>query len=439
MGAGAYLVVLAFFCLAPSVDCRASDAAGGASPPPELKILCGSVGKEFSMCQQGVARCVKKLGTPVEVVPAVNGSNERLALYGQFFAAKSPDVDVFQVDVTWPPMLAPHLIDLKPHLPKGDDKDFHPVSMENNVVDGKLLALPWFADTAVLFYRKDLLEKYKKSVPTTWSELFATAREIQDAERKAGQASMWGYVFQGKAYEGLTVNALEWVTSSGADFYDKQGVPALYNPQVVATVKLIAGNVGETIPAGVLNYAEEDARGVFQSGNAVFMRNWLYAQKLAEAEDSPIKGKVGIALLPKGDGPSGRHVGALGGWQLGVSKYSKNPKEAAALAVCLTSEAEQRHRALEGGYTPTRLRLRGEEAVDKALGHLEFFADGANQSLRSRPSRVTGRKYNQFSTAVWTTFHDILKDGKKAASTADKKLEQLSKRIKMFVTSSGSS
>ena len=78
----------------------------------------------------------------------------------------------------------------------------------------------------------------------------------------------------------------------------------------------------------MLNYTEEEARGVFQSGNAVFMRNWPYAWALGQAPDSPVKDKIGVAALPKG-GADGKHTGALGGWQLAVSKYSKNPDAAA--------------------------------------------------------------------------------------------------------------
>ena len=59
------------------------------------------------------------------------------------------------------------------------------------------------------------------------------------------------------------------------------------------------------------------------SGNAAFMRNWPYAWALAQGADSTIKGKVGIAPLPKG-GADGRNAGTLGGQLLAVSKYSKN-------------------------------------------------------------------------------------------------------------------
>ncbi len=68
-------------------------------------------------------------------------------------------------------------------------------------------------------------------------------------------------------------------------------------------------------PPGTLNYGEEEARGVFQSGNAVFMRNWPYAWALSQAGDSPVRGKVAVAPLPRG-GSNGTRASTLGGWQL---------------------------------------------------------------------------------------------------------------------------
>ena len=97
----------------------------------------------------------------------------------------------------------------------------------------------------------------------------------------------------------------------------------------------------------MLNYGEEEARGVFQSGNAVFMRNWPYAWALGNGADSPVKGKIGVVALPKG-GADGKNTGTLGGWQLAVSKYSKNPELAADLVMYLTSKDEQKRRAVEG-------------------------------------------------------------------------------------------
>jgi trehalose/maltose transport system substrate-binding protein len=96
---------------------------------------------------------------------------------------------------------------------------------------------------------------------------------------------MWGFVFQGRAYEGLTCNALEWVDShGGGTIVGADGEISINNPRG----RRGAGPgrqtwVGDIAPDGVLNYAEEEARGVFQSGNAVFMRNWPYAWSLAQS------------------------------------------------------------------------------------------------------------------------------------------------------------
>ncbi|MRT18674.1 ABC transporter substrate-binding protein, partial [Vitellibacter sp. q18] len=95
------------------------------------------------------------------------------------------------------------------------------------------------------------------------------------------------------AYEGLTCNATEWVASfNGGTVVDEKGKITINNPQAAKALSTAAGWIGTISPQGVTNYAEEESRGVFQSGNAVFMRNWPYAWSLAQAEDSAIKGKV---------------------------------------------------------------------------------------------------------------------------------------------------
>src|SRR5690606_18541593 len=135
-------------------------------------------------------------GHKVKVISTPNDATERLALYQQMLGAQGTDIDVFQIDVIWPGILANHLIDLKPHA-KGVEHEHFPAIVENNTVGGKLVAMPWFTDAGLLYYRKDLLDKHGEQVPETWEQLTDTAKKIQAAERKAGQKSMWGYVWQG--------------------------------------------------------------------------------------------------------------------------------------------------------------------------------------------------------------------------------------------------
>ncbi|WP_239031817.1 ABC transporter substrate-binding protein [Paroceanicella profunda] len=353
-------------------------------------------------------------GNTVKVVSTPNSSSERLALYQQILAAGAGDIDVLQVDVVWPGILGTHFIDLKPYTQGAQDDHFQAI-VENNTVDGELKAMPWFTDAGVLFYRKDLLEKYDRAVPTTWEEMAETARIVQKGEREAGDDDLWGYVFQARAYEGLTCNALEWIDSYGGEIVDAKGDVVVDSPEVIDAVTEAASWMKDMVPPGVLNYTEEESRGVFQSGNAVFMRNWPYAWALAQSDDSPIKGKVGVVALPKG-GAEGKHTGVLGGWNLAVSKYSAHPEIAADLVMFLTSPEEQKRRAIEGSYNPTITDLYQDEEV---LAAVPFFGDlyDTFENAVARPSGVTGEKYNRVSAAFWGKVHAAL-EGNEDPETA---------------------
>ena len=392
-----------------------------------ITISCGSVGQDFEFCKKTTEDWAKKTGNTVKLFTPPQSTTDILALFRQMFAAKSSDLDVINVDVVWPGMIKDHLLDLKPYS-KGVEKEHFPSIVANNTADGRLIAMPWFTDAGLLYYRKDLLEKHGEKAPTTWEELAATAKKIQDAERKAGNADMQGFVFQAKAYEGLTCGAVEWLWSyGGGNIVDDKGNITVNNPKAAKALNTAASWIGTIAPTGVLNYGEEDARGVFQSGNAVFMRNWPYAWSLGNGKDSKIAGKIGVSALPKG-GADGKNAATLGGWQLAVSKYSKHPKEAADLVMYMTSKEIQKERAIKGSYNPTIPALYQDKDV---LAAAPFFGDLYNvfTSAVPRPATATGLKYNEVSAAFWNATHDVL-SGKEKAETSLGKLEGKLKQIK---------
>lgn len=397
----------------------------GGADTVELAISCGAVGQEFKLCRQGVERWSTATGHLVSVVSTPNSTTERLALYQQLLAAGAADIDVLQIDVIWPGILAPHLLDLGPHTDGAEDAHF-PAIVQNNTVTGRLVALPWFTDAGVLYFRRDLLEKYGDEVPATWAELTQTARRIQAAERAAGQDRLWGFVWQGRAYEGLTCDALEWVASyGGGTIVDGEGRVTIDNPAAAAALTRAASWVGTISPPGVLNYGEEEARGVFQSGNAVFMRNWPYAWALAQNDDSPIKGLVGVATLPAG--PGGQSAATLGGWQLAVSKYSEHPELAADLVMFLTGAEEQKRRAIAGAYNPTIAALYEDPDV---LAANPFFGTLYDTFVTAtpRPSSITGERYNQVSKEFWSATFAVLA-GKRSAEDSLAALDQRLERL----------
>ncbi len=402
-------------------------AASPAGPQKTISIACGSVGIEFDLCKTGAEAWASKTGNQVRVVSTPKESNEILALYQQLLASQSGDIDVLRIDIVWPGILAQHLADLGQLVSKDVLAQHFPAIIQADTVGGHVVALPWFTDAGLLYYRKDLLEKYGRKAPTTWQELTDTAKLIQDGERKAGNAKMWGLVFQGRAYEGLTCNALEWVDSfGGGAIVDAQGKVTINNPKAVEALTMASSWVKTIAPDGVLNYAEEEARGGFQSGSAVFMRNWPYAWALSQAADSPIKGKVGVAPLPKG-GPEGKHSGALGGWELAVNKYSKDTKAAADLAVYLTSPAEQKRAALTASLNPTIPALYKDPDILKASPFMGELLETFTSAV-ARPSRVAGSRYNQLSSEFWNAVHETL-EGRSKPDASVAKLERTLKRL----------
>jgi len=384
----------------------------------QLSIACGALGVELELCTQAVRAWERESGHQVKIITTPNSSTDRLALYLQLLASGADEIDVLQIDVVWAGVLASHLVDLKPFMGE-TPRDHFPTLIENNTIAGRLVAMPWWADVGVLYYRTDLLQKYGFSPPRTWQQMATAAKTIQEAERSSGNPRLWGFVFQGKAYEGLTCNALEWIGSfGGGGIVDRTGRITVDNERAVQALALAGSWIGDISPRGVLNYDEEAARGVFQTGNAVFMRNWPYAFSLAQGEDSPVRGKVGVVPLPKG-GPQGKFVGTLGGWHLAVSRYSRHPKEAASLVAFLTSAAQQKSRAITASYNPTIPALYDDPEILEANA---FFKDLLEplRNAAARPSRIAGPHYNRLSNDVWRAAHDIL-----AGAPAARRVEAL--------------
>ncbi len=390
-----------------------------------LSISCGAVGQELEVCRAGARIWERRTGHTVRLVSTPNSSSERLALYQQLLAARTRDVDVLQIDVVWPGVLAPHLLDLAPHAAGRMEAHF-PALVTNNTVNGRLAAMPWFSDAPVLYYRKDLLDKYRLPPPRTWRQLTETAQRVQDAERAAGNDRLWGFVWQGRAYEGLTCNALEWIAShGGGSIVEADGRISIDNPNAAQALTLAASWVGTISPAGVLNYTEEEARGVFQSGYAVFMRNWPYAWPLVNSEDSPVRGRVSVAPMPAGE--KGFSAATLGGWQLAVSRYSAHPEIAVDLVMHLTGLAEQERRAIAAAINPTIPSLYKVPAVQSAIPFHAALAESFQRSV-PRPSAVTGHRYNRVSTAFQYAVHAVL-SGQSDASTALRSLKRSLMRL----------
>jgi trehalose/maltose transport system substrate-binding protein len=357
----------------------------------------------------------------VNILAGPQSATDLLGLYLQFFEAKSTEVDVLSIDVIWPGDLANNLLDLYQFDGVKEAVASHfPAIVENNTVDGKLVGIPWFTDAGLLYYRKDLLEKYGFSAPpATWTELEEMAKTIQEGER-ADNPDFWGFVWQGQAYEGLTCDALEWIKSNGGgSIVEPDGTISINNEAAAAALERAKAWIGEISPPGITGFMEEDSRRAWQAGNAAFMRNWPYAYSLGDADDSAIKGKFDVSPIPGAE--AGQSAATLGGWQVAVSKYSPNPEAAAKFAQYLTSEPVQKIRAIEETALPTVMSLYEDAELLEAQPWMGNLYDVFINAV-ARPSTITSPSYNQVSTKFYNAVYSVL-TGKKDAQTALEELE----------------
>ncbi|BBM88956.1 putative ABC transporter-binding protein [Spirochaetota bacterium] len=393
-----------------------------------VSISTGSVGKDVEALRTYLDMWEKDTGNTARIVTLPASTTDQFGQYKIWLGNKNSDIDVYLLDVIWAPQINQHFIDLSRAFSK-EAKEHFPAIIASQTIGKKLVAIPFFTDAPMLYYRKDLLSKYNTKPPKNWEELKSIAKIIQNGERAAGNEKMWGFVFQGNAYEGLTCDALEWINSyGGGSIVDARGQITVNNPSAVKAIDFMATFVGDISPPGVLTYQEEEARGVWQLGNAVFMRNWPYAYSLGNSSDSAVRKKFDVVTLPRGTTPNSKSAATLGGWNLGISEYSKNKEAAISLVKFLAGKKIQKLNAVNLSKLPTLPALYEDKEVLKAAPFFATMKDVLAEAV-GRPSGPTQKKYNEVSKEFWTAVHAVLA-GDKNAKTSLAELERKLKRVR---------
>ncbi|MFN3260908.1 MAG: ABC transporter substrate-binding protein [Pikeienuella sp.] len=408
----------------PAIAIAALLAASGAGAA-DLSIVSGAIGRDIETLRGNLDRFEEMTGHTVSIVEMPSSTTDQFAQYRLWLSAGAGDIDVYRTDIVWAPQLADHLLDLG-ERGREAAKDHFPSIIESQTVDGRLIALPFYADAPALYYRTDLLEEYRLSVPETWAALEEAARTIQEGERAKGESDFHGFVFQGAAYEGLTCDALEWVAShGGGGIVEADGTISINNPEAAAAIDMAAGWIGTISPEGVLGYKEEESRGVWQTGKAAFMRNWPYAYALGQGEDSAVKDRFAVAPLPSGGSGS---AATLGGWNLAVSKYTDEPEAAIELVLFLTGVEAQKLRAVRNSSLPTRPALYDDPEIAAAQPIIPEWKEIFLNAV-PRPSAPTKGDYNEVSKEFWDAVHATLSGNGDAARNLAR-LEARLKRLK---------
>ena len=404
-----------------------------------IRITCRAKGREKELCEEALKEWVEQFGGEhtVDIVTLPHASNECFALYQQWLSAESFDIDILQMDVAWVGVFSDYLESLDQYYkddPIETDNYFDAIKA-NMYKDGKLLALPWYTDCGVIYYRKDLLEKYNKPIPSTWEELYETALYIQKQERKKPEigGKFFGFIFQAKAFEILTCNFIEFIDSFGGKIL-QNGKVTIDSDKCIDATMFMVKSMENINSRGALNYSEEDARGVFQSGNAAFMRSWPYAWALMNEPSTAVSGKIGVMPIPP-SANGGKSSGVLGGWFLGVSKYSKNKALAADLIKFLTSKIQQKKRA-KYSYLPTFKDLYTDIEVLEKNAFFETLYQSLDNAV-ARPSIEFGKSYPRVSAEIYNTLNTILtqslEDGKNTRKDVAYAISKLFKNLEKIL------
>ena len=386
-----------------------------------ITFVGDSVGKGNVRDTALAERFTKDTGIKVDVTPHPSASDQSYAQLARAFSAKSSSIDVAMVDVVWPGAFAPYLVDLKPKL--GKQAKLHIASIvANDTIRGRLVAMPWFGDYGILYYRTDLLRKYYyKGPPKTWAALFSMAKKIQAGER-GSNPNFAGFVFQGNAYEGLTCNALEWIASAGGGHIIDKGKVTINNAKARRILDQVRAQIGKVTPQGVTTYQEDQTEHAFDNA---FARNWPYQYGLGAGADSKVKGKFSVTVLPHG--ATGRSVGTVGGWQLAVSKYSKHQGASIEFVRYMTSPAVEKFDALTNSNVPTIVSV----AKDKAVRAKNPYLKPAIASVPrvTRPAKFLKTHYNEASKVVYQGVNQILNGtpAKNVLPGVESKLNQIIK------------
>jgi len=301
-------------------------------------------------------------GVRVQAEALTWSSDEQHQFYVINLEGGSPPFDVMMLDVIWVPEFARAgwILDLTPFVSPAERDAHFPTAIEPAVQDGRLWALPWFMNVGLLYYRRDLLAKYGFVPPETYEALVEQVRRIRAGE---GDPRLDGYLWQGKQYEGGMVNVLEALWANGARLLDEQGRPFPERARAQESLAFLRGLIESGVsPAWVTAADEELTRRPFGDGRAIFLRSWPYALDLFEQPDSRVRGKVGVAALPRlGHGPVG--AASTGGAHLAVSARTRHQALAVDLARFLTSELAQRAMTAGAALRPSRPRLYRDPAL----------------------------------------------------------------------------
>jgi multiple sugar transport system substrate-binding protein len=329
----------------------------------------------------------KSQGLSAKLLEFPESADEQRNQFVQRQEAKSGECDIFYSDVIWTAEFASQnwLYDMTPYTESRKD-EFIPATFDTVNYDGKTWGVPKQSDAAFIYYDTSAVD----TPPATWQEVYDLAAKDK------------GIVYQGAAYEGLTCDFLEIAYAAGGKVLSDDGKKAEFdNPENLKALQFMVDGIKDgAAPKAVTTYMEEQARRSFEAGRATFMRNWPYAYAIGK--DNKNAPKFEVMPFPEFEG--GGKAGILGGHNIVISAYSKNPGGALALTDYLTSPDSIKRDATDFSLAPVLTSVYDDPDVQKALP----FAAELKQAIAQAKSRPVSPVYTQISQAIYKNVNAAL-------------------------------
>lgn len=286
----------------------------------------------------------------------------------------------------------------------------------------KLYAAPYTADGALLYYRKDLLNKVGAQPPQTWADM---KRVCDKVLALPGTKDMSCYAGQFEKYEGLTVSFAEAVNSAGGSIIGENGKPTVNSPEAKRGLQfLVKGFKSGMIPREAITYKEETSRRAFETGKLVFLRNWPYVYSLAnDPASSKVAGKFGVAPIP---GLKGKGVSSLGGHNLAISAFGKNKQTALDFIKFFTAAEQQRKNLVEASLAPTLKGLYDDPKLQKQYPYLPVL----KKSIANAEPRPQAVRYGEVTNAIQAETYAALT----GAKSTDRALADMQRRLEKLIS-----
>lgn len=320
----------------------------------------------------------------------------------QSLQAGNDDYDVMALDVTDTAFFAANgwLAPLEGDLAL-DTSKLLPATVESATYNGKLYAAPMNTNAQLLYYRTDLIDH----APATWQEL-------TDSCGKAQEAGVDCLITQLKNYEGLTVNATQFINSWGGSVVGPDGkTPTIDSPEAKAGLTaLVDGYTSGVIGKGSTGFDEEATNNAFVGGKAMFAYNWPYMFDNASSDgsgDKPasaVAGKFAVAPIVGENGPG---ASTLGGYNNAINVNSKSKATALDFVRFIESPDSQMSFA-KASFPPVLASIYDDASLAEEFPYLPQL----KAALESAKPRPVTPFYPQISKGIADNVFAALTQGK---------------------------